>query len=73
MSKLSVMNVAKRFGRKKVLECVDLELETGHCYALLGRNGAGKSTLLQIILQNCFCWMDGLSVTMTARCGECSA
>lgn len=53
MSKLSVMNVAKRFGRKKVLEYVDLELETGHCYALLGRNGAGKSTLLQIILQNC--------------------
>lgn len=43
-------NVSKSFLDKKVLNNIDLELECGHIYALLGRNGAGKTTLM-----NCLC------------------
>lgn len=44
-------NISKSFDEdKKVLDDVNLELETGKIYALLGRNGAGKTTLM-----NCLC------------------
>ncbi len=51
MSKLVLDGVSKKYGKKQVLKDVFLELETGHCYGLLGRNGAGKTTLLNIIMQ----------------------
>ncbi len=51
MSKLVLDGVSKKYGRKQVLQDIYLELETGHCYGLLGRNGAGKTTLLNIIMQ----------------------
>ena len=35
--------------RNKVFEKLDLELETGHIFGLLGKNGAGKTTLLKLI------------------------
>ncbi|MDW7692546.1 ABC transporter ATP-binding protein [Flammeovirgaceae bacterium SG7u.111] len=35
--------------KKKLFEGLDLELEAGNIYGLLGKNGAGKSTLLKII------------------------
>ena len=35
--------------RNKVFENLNLELETGHIYGLLGKNGAGKTTLLKLI------------------------
>lgn len=43
-------NVSKNFSDTKALTDVNLELEAGHIYALLGRNGAGKTTLM-----NCLC------------------
>lgn len=42
--------VGKRFGRKRVLQEVDLVLARGEATVLLGRNGAGKSTLLRLAL-----------------------
>ncbi len=51
MSKLTVNEVSKSFGKTLVLDKVSLELEQGRCYGLLGRNGAGKSTLINIIVQ----------------------
>ena len=39
-----------RMRRKPVLCGIDLELQAGDAYALLGSNGAGKSTTLRILL-----------------------
>ena len=49
MSKLTVKNLVKTYGDKEVLHGVNLELESGKIYGLIGRNGAGKTTLLSIM------------------------
>ena len=49
MSKLTAKQVVKTYGGKEVLHSIDLELETGKIYGLIGRNGAGKTTLLSIL------------------------
>ncbi len=46
---LSARRVARRFGRRVVLEPLDLDLSEGEVVALGGPNGAGKSTLLAIL------------------------
>ena len=46
---ISVKNVTKSFKKKEVLKGVDLEVERGSIYALLGSNGAGKTTLIKIM------------------------
>jgi len=42
-------NLVKRYGRKRVLNGVEMCVPQGQVMALLGPNGAGKSTLLRII------------------------
>lgn len=49
MSRLIGRGIVKRYGGKEVLHGVDLELESGKIYGLIGRNGAGKTTLLSIL------------------------
>ena len=49
MSKLIGKGLSKTYGKKEVLGNVDLELESGKIYGLIGRNGAGKTTLLSIL------------------------
>ena len=46
---LTARGVARRFGRRLVLQPLDLELREGDVVALGGPNGAGKSTLLAIL------------------------
>lgn len=46
---ISVRNIVKRYGEKKVVDHVDLTLPKGKIVAFIGSNGAGKSTLLSII------------------------
>lgn len=45
---LELKAVKKRYGKKTVLDGVNLTLEPGKIYGLIGRNGAGKTTMLSI-------------------------
>src|SRR5687767_5317413 len=47
---ISIKEVNKTFGKLKVLNNVNLELQKGKCYALVGPNGSGKTTLIKSIL-----------------------
>lgn len=47
--KLICSGITKKYGKKEVLHKVDLELEPGKIYGLIGSNGAGKTTLLSIM------------------------
>lgn len=49
MSKLVCESLTKAYGSKTVLENLNLTLESGKIYGLIGRNGAGKTTLLSIM------------------------
>lgn len=61
VEKLKAERVCKSYGKNQVLEDLNLELEPGKIYGLIGRNGAGKTTLLGILsAQNT---MDSGSVT----------
>lgn len=48
-STLKAEKVCKSYGSKQVLKDLDLELQPGKIYGLIGRNGAGKTTLLGIL------------------------
>ena len=49
MGTLKGENIVKKYGKDKVLQDVNIEIETGKIYGLIGRNGAGKTTLLSIL------------------------
>jgi ABC-2 type transport system ATP-binding protein len=49
MSQLVCENISKKYKNKEVLHDVDLTIEQGKIYGLIGRNGAGKTTLLSIL------------------------
>ena len=42
--------VSVRFGRRRVLDKVDLSVRAGEIVTLVGLNGAGKSTLIRVLL-----------------------
>ena len=54
MNGIEIKDISKSFKDTKALTDVDLCLEEGKIYGLLGRNGAGKSTLLNIINNRIF-------------------
>ena len=49
MSAIYVHGIEKSFKDLKVLRGVDIEVERGSIFALLGSNGAGKTTLIKIL------------------------
>ena len=49
MAHLEIKDLSKSFGRKQVLDRLELSLSTGEIVAIMGRNGSGKSTLFQIL------------------------
>ena len=48
-SAISVNELKKSYGKKTVLEGINLEVPEGTVFGLLGPNGAGKTTLVQIL------------------------
>ncbi|PIO08245.1 Fe-S cluster assembly ATPase SufC [Candidatus Pacearchaeota archaeon CG10_big_fil_rev_8_21_14_0_10_34_12] len=49
---LEVRNLSASVDGKKILEDVNLKLNNGKVYALMGRNGSGKSTLANVLMGN---------------------
>lgn len=47
---LEITNLCKSFGDKKVLHNLNMRLEDGGIYCLMGPSGMGKTTLLRIIM-----------------------
>ena len=47
--RLIAKGVCKSYGENSVLRDLDLEIEPGKIYGLIGRNGVGKTTLLGIL------------------------
>ena len=49
MSILSIHEVRKHFGGLTVLDGINMELEAGKLYQLIGPNGSGKTTLINVV------------------------
>lgn len=46
---LEIRNLSKRFGNQQVLDKINLKIEKGKVFAVIGPSGTGKSTLLRCI------------------------
>ncbi|MBM3330492.1 ABC transporter ATP-binding protein [candidate division WOR-3 bacterium] len=66
---LFARNVAKSFGRNRVLLDASLSLAPGEIAGVTGENGSGKSTLLNIIVGRLR--PDAGTVVMSGRVGHC--
>ena len=47
---VSIRNLTKSFGCRKVVDDLSFDVQKGEVFALLGHNGAGKSTTIDLIL-----------------------
>ena len=66
---LKVENIAKAFGKNKVLQNVSFEMDPSSLYGIVGENGSGKSTLLKIIVGE---WKsDSGKIAVFDRVGYC--
>ncbi len=73
MPVLTVKNLAKSYGRLVALEGLDLTVEAGQVFGLLGPNGSGKTTLLGMLLDvlhpsaGTFTWFEGAEASQVRR------
>ncbi len=47
---IRAINITKRFGRRTILDNVNLEIKTGEVFGIIGLSGSGKTTLLNTII-----------------------
>ena len=47
--KITINNLTKKFKDEIVLNNINMTLESGNIYGIIGQNGSGKSVLLKII------------------------
>lgn len=50
MEVLKVTGVSKKYGRKVVVDNLNMTINKGDIYGFIGKNGAGKTTLMRMIL-----------------------
>lgn len=65
---ISVRNITKNFGGKRVLDGLSLEIPRGETVVVMGRSGSGKSVLLKIITglmpaDSGEIWFDGTEIS----------
>ena len=72
-SLLRLTGVAAGYGKKRVLDDVNLEIGRGEAVALLGHNGAGKTTLLQTTFGLQPMWEGHISFSGRPIAGKSSA
>lgn len=65
---IKVENVHKSFGKKKVLEAINLEIKPREILVIMGPSGCGKSTLLRLLIgllkpTEGQIWIDGQEVS----------
>ena len=48
-AKIKITNLHKAFGKKVVLDCIDLEVEKGESLVVIGGSGTGKSVLIKCV------------------------
>ncbi len=46
---LSTVNLTQRYGKRVLFDKINITLDAGKRYGLIGANGAGKSTFLKIL------------------------
>ncbi len=46
---IELINATKSIKKKLVLDCVNMKMETGKVYGLVGENGSGKTMLLRVL------------------------
>lgn len=46
---MQIRHITKSYGKKQVLQDIDLTVQSGSCIGILGSNGSGKSTLLSVL------------------------
>ncbi len=46
---IKIQNLSKKYGKIQVLNTINLELERGKIYGIVGENGSGKTTLFRCI------------------------
>lgn len=62
---LHFQNLVKRFDKKLVLHDLNLRVESGEFFGLVGMNGAGKTTMLKCLFD--FCALDGGSIEIFGK------
>jgi len=47
---IQITDLTKKYGKNTIIEKINLKIDYGQIYCLLGRNGVGKTTLINLIL-----------------------
>ena len=47
---IQITDLTKNYGKNCILDKINLDLNSGQVYCLLGKNGAGKTTLINLML-----------------------
>ncbi len=50
MSIISTEQLSRRYGRRKAIEGVNLDIRQGDIFGFLGPNGAGKTTTIRLLM-----------------------